>query len=43
MNKIIVKPNSYEDINNLLELDIDGIKTKLEYCNEFDNLIELYI
>ena len=25
-----------------LELDIDSIKTKLEYCDEFDNLIELY-
>ena len=25
-----------------LELDIDSIKTKLDYCNEFDNLIELY-
>jgi len=25
MNKIIVKPNSFEDIKNLIELDIDGI------------------
>ncbi len=25
-----------------LELDIDGVKTKLEYCNDLDSLIDLY-